>query len=88
MAVLHAQAYYRNWKIKMNESKTQAIIFPFNKSPKRNASISLSVDGVQIPLLDTIKYLGIVLDKKLTFKQQVLQSCKKQLNMEELYFPY
>lgn len=86
-AVLHAQAYYKKWKIKINESKTQAIIFPFNKSLKRNASISLSVDGVQIPLLDAIKYLGIVLDKKLTFKQQVLQSCEKAVKCGRALFP-
>ena len=43
-AFLHAQAHYKKWKIKINESKPQTIIFPFSES--------LSVDGVQIPLLD------------------------------------
>ena len=69
--LLHAQINFRKWKIKINENKTQAIIFPFNKSTRIIPSIPLPVDGAEIPFLNTIKYLGIGLNKKLTFIHQM-----------------
>ena len=31
--------YLYKWKIKINPNKTQAIIFPYNNSPKRSAKL-------------------------------------------------
>ena len=36
-------------KIKINESKTNGIIFPFNKSPKRDPTLELSL-GTILPI--------------------------------------
>ena len=43
--------------------------------------MSLSVRGAEIPLLDTIKYLGIELDKKFTFRHHsfILKTCEKAI---------
>lgn len=57
----------------MNAAKTQAIIFPFNKSPKRKAKSHLVFDGEEIPFSKSVSYLGLDLDEKLTFGKQ----CKK-----------
>lgn len=86
-ALLHAEKFFCKWKIKINETKTQATIFPFNKSPKRVPSIPLSIDGTEIPILDSIKYLGIVIDKKLTFRHHILQSCDKATKCGRALFP-
>ena len=77
--LLHAQKYFKQWKMKINENKTQAIIFTFNKSPRKIASIPLSVDGAGILFLDTIKYLVIELDKKLTLRHHILKICEKAI---------
>ena len=74
-------------KIKTNENETQAIIFPFNKSPKRIPSIQLSVEGVEIPLLDAIKYLGIELDKQLSLRHHVPKICERAIKCGTDLFP-
>lgn len=63
--------YYNKWKIKINTDKTQAILFPFNKSPKRIPTIQFQHENTNIPLSDFVKYLGVHLDKKLNFKNHI-----------------
>lgn len=86
-ALIHTEKYFNKWKIKINQDKTQATIFPFNKSPKRIPRTSLNIQGSEIPLLDSVKYLGVIFDKKLTFKQHVLQSCDKALKCGRALYP-
>lgn len=86
-ALIHAQKFFVKWKIKINEAKTQAIIFPYNKSPKRAPNNAISLHGSEIPLLDSVKYLGIVLDKKLTFKHHVLEARNKAIRCGRALFP-
>ena len=86
-ALIHAEKYYNKWKIKINHLKTQATIFPFNKSPKRIPQITLCMQGTEIPILDSVKYLGVVFDKKLTFKKHVIQAGDKALKCGRALFP-
>lgn len=86
-AIISAQKYFRKWKIKINAAKTQAIIFPFNKSPKRVPTISLSVDGMEIQIQDSVKYLGIIFDKKLIFKKHILETCNKAVKCGRALYP-
>lgn len=69
--------YLRKWKIKINPAKTQAIIFPFNKSPKRIPNRNLKFGDEEIPILNDVKYLGVVLDKKLNFSKHIDETSKK-----------
>lgn len=56
------------WKIKLNPQKTQAIVFSNkNKMQKKN----LTLEGKTIPWKDKVKYLGLLYDKKLVWKDQV-----------------
>lgn len=79
--------YFDTWKIKINESKTQAIIFPYNKSPKRTPTINLCANGTIIPFKHEIKYLGLILDKKLTFRQHVQYACEKAIKCGRALYP-
>lgn len=63
--------YYTKWKIKVNVEKTQAILFPFNKSPKRSPTKRLTNGTNIIPFSNSAKYLGVTLDKKLLFKEHI-----------------
>ena len=74
-------------KKKINDLKTQAILFPFNKSPKRIPSRRLAMQGTVIPRLDSVKYLEITLDTNLTFKQHILQTCLKAIKCGRALFP-
>lgn len=55
----------------------QAIIFSFNKSPKRKANSPLIFDGEEIELKKTATYLGMKLDDKLTFAPHIKSAAEK-----------
>lgn len=86
-SLVHVEKYFSKWKIKINEGKTQAIIFPFNKSPKRIPTINLTIQGSNVPLQNSIKYLGVILDKKLTFKEHISYISRKALRCGRALFP-
>lgn len=69
--------YFRKWKVKINITKTQAIIFPYNKSPKRIASVNVFANNNEVPYADMVKYLGVHLDKKLLFRDHINLSISK-----------
>lgn len=65
----------QNWfqmnKLKLNINKTKAMIL--NGSTRR----SICIDNEPIEIIDEIKYLGILIDNKLTFNAHVEHVCKK-----------
>lgn len=79
--------YFNKWKIKINPSKTQAIIFPYNKSPKRIPTRQISFGNDTIPIQDNAKYLGVILDKKLTFKNHIDETRKKCIRITRALWP-
>ena len=86
--VIHSsKIYFHKWKIKINESKTDAIIFPFNKSPKRDPTLELSLGNTILPIKPVVKYLGIMLDSKLLFKQHIAMICDKAVKCGRALFP-
>lgn len=64
----------------MNYEKTQAIIFPYNKSYKRNPSRQLKFQNNTIGVKDEVNYLGVILDKKLIFRKHIESACNKATN--------
>ena len=76
-ALVSAVKYFSKWKIQINREKSQAILFPYNKSPKRIPSKKLIIQGTEIEFAKTIKYLGITLDQKLNFKEHIASACLK-----------
>jgi len=67
--------------LRLNTKKTQLIHFrQANSTFDKNAEYcnsSVKVKGTEIKPSDTVKYLGVVLDKHLNFKDQVNSVCKK-----------
>lgn len=78
-------SYLKKWKISPNASKTQLIIFPHKPralflKPKNNHIIKMN--GVQLNWSDQVKYLGLIFDKNLTFKdhiESIQQKCNKYI---------
>ena len=85
--LIHVNEYFTKWKIKINNEKTQAILFPFNKSPKRIPTIKMIINRTEIPLSNSIKYLGVTLDKKLTYKEHVGNICNKAIRCGRALYP-
>lgn len=88
LSLMACNKYFNKWKIKLNYNKTQAIIFPFNKSPKRIPRRQLRFYRNDISIADEINYLGVTLDKKLTFKYHVQSSCQKALKASRALWPF
>ena len=77
--------YLQKWKISPNASKTQLIIFPHKPrvsflKPTHNHVIKMN--GVVLNWSNQVKYLGLIYDKNLTFKEHIenIQSkCNKYI---------
>ncbi|KAI8126988.1 putative RNA-directed DNA polymerase from transposon X-element [Lucilia cuprina] len=79
--------YFHKWRIKINPNKTQAIIFPYNKSPKRIPRRQISIGNEHIPIDNCVKYLGVILDKKLIFREHIEQACQKAIKAIRSLWP-
>lgn len=86
-SLLACNKYFRKWKIKINHDKTQAIIFPFNKSPKRSPRRPLMFNGNRIDTLNQVKYLGVIFDQKLLFRQHIDAACEKAIKSFRSLWP-
>jgi hypothetical protein len=56
------------WNITINEVKTQGIYFPRSHRPPESR---LTLNGGNIPFVNTVKYLGVIFDKKVTWRLHI-----------------
>ena len=56
-------------KLSLNICKTKAMIIS-NKNIRHEPTTSIMINGTPIELVDSMKYLGIILDKNLSFSEQ------------------
>ena len=67
-AIKKVKKFFTKWKIRLNDKKTEAIIFT-----KRRPIIDskIFVDNIEINWTNKVKYLGVTLDSKLNFTNHV-----------------
>ncbi|GFQ76877.1 probable RNA-directed DNA polymerase from transposon X-element [Trichonephila clavata] len=71
------------WRIKINTGKSHAIVF--RKGNYNNNMPPLKLFGRPIPWSTSVEYLGITLDRKLTFKNHLSKiKCKLKQRLAEL----
>jgi hypothetical protein len=70
------QNWFEKWCIRINENKSCSITFTLRKISKSDVSIN----DIQIPCKTEIKYLGMTIDSKLTWKQHIVKK-RKQVNI-------
>ncbi|GFV08496.1 probable RNA-directed DNA polymerase from transposon X-element [Trichonephila clavipes] len=66
--------WFSTWKIALNVAKREAVFFSHHikkESPK------LYLHNTHVPWSKSTKYLGVILDKRLTFKQHIIQIRRK-----------
>jgi hypothetical protein len=56
------------WNIKINEDKTQMIYFSHQR---RLPDSLLTLNGRNIPIVNSVKYLGVVFDKRMTWRLHI-----------------
>lgn len=69
-------AYYKKWRLKLNEAKTEVIMFTRrvkNKKPQKKITMS----GVVLEWKTEVKYLGLTLDCRLNWKSHLEKARSK-----------
>ena len=69
----------------MNNNKTEFILFGSKLQLDKCKTKTLNVDNTEIELADKIKYLGVLLDQKLSLKQHITSKCQTtMLNIQQI----
>lgn len=79
--------YFHRWKIKVNTSKTQTAFFTNRRKQEFLPQNPLYLDGVEIPWKNNIKYLGVILDKKLKYKDHIDYTILKCQKLIKILYP-
>lgn len=80
-------SYYTKWKIQINASKTQAIFFSRKRKSCFLPSNNLMLNNTNIIWGTSVKYLGIHLDKRLTFNEHVQKTILKVNKTIKILYP-
>ena len=79
------QRYLSKWKLQTNSEKTQFIIM--DKKLKNN-DLTLFLNNTRIQQSDHVKYLGVTLDKGLTFKRHIQLIKGKLCATSQFLYPF
>lgn len=80
------QLYFEKWKLKINVDKTQLTVF--NHKHRHNLNHTITINNINIQETDTVKYLGVILDRKLLFKHHIEEVRKKARIAKSIIYPY
>lgn len=80
--------YYFQWKIKINESKSKSIFFTRRRAKRFLPHRKLQLNNNEIPWSNSIKYLGMELDKKLTYSKHIGCTKLKALSYIRILYPF
>ena len=84
LVLRHLEKWSKRTGFKFSTEKTKAVIFIRDKRWKKNYDIQLSLNNTVIPVIESQKFLGVILDDHLNFKQHVQYlkgKSKKALNL-------
>jgi hypothetical protein len=74
----------KKWRLNINAQKTVAVMF---NGPNNFASHHLNLNGHQIPWSPTSKYLGVTIDRNLTFSAHIKETVKKATAVRGMLYP-
>lgn len=80
-------AFFESWKIRINPSKSQCIFFTRRIKASNKPSTGLKFEDIEISWSDEVKYLGVLFDKRITFKSHVDYACNKALKFIRILYP-
>ena len=66
-------------QLKLNDDKTEALLFPFSSSLKPSTVSlpdSITLGSHNIPISDSARNLGFIFDSKLSMKKHVIKICQ------------
>jgi hypothetical protein len=66
----------QRWNIKINDGKNQAIYF---SKRRRIPGDKLQLNGRNIPFVNSVKYLGVIFDRRMTWRLHIEKIAAKAL---------
>jgi DNA-binding protein YbaB len=79
------EQHFSSWKIKLNSAKTESILFTKSTiMQKKMDSTKVKINDNELEWKSSVKYLGVVLDSKLTFKTNLKRHLKARKAMATL----
>ena len=78
------EAWGTYWGFKISPDKTKAIIFSRKIKDVKTDSFRLTLNGKTLDFVDKVTFLGLTMDRKLTWKHhidQLIVKCNKDLNL-------
>ena len=75
--ITEIEAWLKKWNIKVNTQKSVNVTFALRKGECQK----IKLNNVEIPQSNSVKYLGMHLDKRLNWKAHI-QMKRKQLNIK------
>lgn len=80
--------YFNKWKILVNSSKTQSIFFSRKRKECFLPNSSIKINGLDIAWENNVKYLGVVLDKKMLFNDHISYTINKINIATKVLYPF
>jgi hypothetical protein len=69
-------SWFQRWNIRINEGKTKAIYF---SKRRRMPGDDLQLNGRNIPFVNSAKYLGVIFDRRMTWRLHIEKTAAKDL---------
>ncbi len=74
--MMHIDSWMRENRLKMNPTKTEFVYFGSKIQLNKCVQTSMMVAGSEVQHSSTTKYLGVLLDQHLSFKQQITKAAE------------
>ena len=79
--------YFTSLGVRVNGAKSEATIFTRKVAERHRPTSVLSVDGTDVPWSDSVKYLGMILDKRLTYRHHVQHLIERSEKAMKCLYP-
>lgn len=86
-ALVEISKYFTKWKILVNPEKTKAIYFTRKRKSCYVPQNALIYNNQDIPWQETVKYLGVILDTKLNYKNHIPYIVDKINKVTHILYP-
>lgn len=73
------------WRIKVNPTKSSVVVF--SRRPRRFGKPRLTLGQDVVPIQKSAKYLGVILDSRLTFREHIQSVRAKALGIRHMLYP-
>ena len=73
----HIDTWCKENGLSVSALKTHSVMFTWRRNWRDQLSRPLQIDGTEIEIRNTTKFLGVTLDSKLSWNEHIEQKCKK-----------